>query len=131
MGIRLLLTEAQPEQLDQTVTWAREWVDRLEGRGRHRAVLQAKRLLVTCLAVAGHDTEALQLLSAVAASCADHRMVRFLLDEGTPVRTLIATLRRESQANRWQSQWAPVPSLSWTTVSVRICDPPKSCGAAM
>jgi ATP/maltotriose-dependent transcriptional regulator MalT len=108
-AIRLLLTETRPEQLDLAVTWAREWVDRLEGRGRHRAVLQAKRLLVTCLAVAGHDTEALQLLSAVAASCADHRMVRFLLDEGTPVRTLIATLRRESIAKRWQPQWAPVP----------------------
>jgi len=108
-AIRLLLKEAQPEPLDLAITWAREWVDRLEGRGRHRAVLQAKRLLVTCLAVAGHDTDALQLLSATAAACAEHRMVRFLLDEGTQVRALLATLRRESQANRWQPQWTPVP----------------------
>jgi hypothetical protein len=108
-AIRLLLNEARPERLDLAITWAREWVDRLEGRGRHRALLQAKRLLVTCLAVAGHDTDALQLLCATAASCAEHRMVRFLLDEGTPVRALIATLRRVSQANRWQPQWAPVP----------------------
>jgi hypothetical protein len=65
---------------------------------------------VTSLALAGHDNEALQLLCATAAACAEHQMVRFLLDEGTPVRALIATLRRESQANRWQSQWAPVPA---------------------
>jgi hypothetical protein len=82
-AIRLLLNEARPERLDLAITWARKWVDRLEGRGRHRALLQAKRLLVTCLAVAGHDTDALQLLCATAASCAEHRMVRFLLDEGT------------------------------------------------
>jgi ATP/maltotriose-dependent transcriptional regulator MalT len=107
--IRLLLNETQPESLDLAVTWAREWVDTLEGRGRHRALLQAKRLLVTCLAVAGHDAEALQLLSQTAAVCAEHRMVRFLLDEGAPVRALLATLRREAQANRWQPDWAPVP----------------------
>jgi ATP/maltotriose-dependent transcriptional regulator MalT len=108
-AIRLLLNETRPERLDLAITWAREWVDRLEGRGRHRALLQAKRLLVTSLAVAGHDNEALQLLCATAAACAEHQMVRFLIDEGTPVRALIATLRRESQANRWQPQWAPVP----------------------
>ncbi|WP_018602610.1 serine/threonine-protein kinase [Mycobacterium sp. 155] len=109
-AIRLLLNETQPERLDLAITWAREWVDKLEGRGRDRALLQAKRLLVTCLAVAGQDTEALQLLSATAAVCAEHRMVRFLLDEGPPVRALLATLRRELQANRWKPDWAPVPS---------------------
>ncbi|HET7667130.1 MAG TPA: protein kinase [Mycobacterium sp.] len=108
-AIRLLLNEARPERLDLAITWAREWVDKLEGRGRHRAVLQAKRLLVTCLAVAGHDTDALQQLTEAAAACAEHRMVRFFLDEGTPVRALLATLRRDSRANRWQPQWAPVP----------------------
>jgi ATP/maltotriose-dependent transcriptional regulator MalT len=108
-AIRLLLNEARPEQLDLAITWAREWVDKLEGRGRHRALLQAKRLLVACLAVAGHDAEALQLLSATAAECAEHGMVRFLLDEGPPIRALIATLRRESAADRWQPQWTPVP----------------------
>lgn len=108
-AIRLLLNEARPEQLDLAITWAREWVDTLEGRGRDRALLQAKRLLVTCLAVAGHDAEALQLLSETAAVCAEHRMVRFLLDEGPPVRALLETLRREAQANRWQPDLAPVP----------------------
>lgn len=108
-AIRTLLTEAQPEGLDLAITWAREWMDKLQGRGRDRALLQAKRLLVTCLAVAGHDTDALQLLSQTAAVCAEHRMARFLLDEGPPVGALLATLRRESQANRWQPHWASVP----------------------
>jgi ATP/maltotriose-dependent transcriptional regulator MalT len=108
-AIRLLLNESQPEQLDLAITWAREWVEKLEGRGRARALLKAQRLLVTCLAVAGRDAEALQLLSATAAVCAEHRMVRFLLDEGAPVRALLATLRREAQANRWQPDWTPVP----------------------
>lgn len=108
-AIRLLLNETQPERVDLAGSWAREWVEKLEGRGRNRALLQAKRLLVTCLAVAGNDAEALQLLSETAAGCAEHRMVRFLLDEGPPVRALLATLRREAQANRWQPDWAPVP----------------------
>ncbi|MUL66952.1 protein kinase [Mycobacterium sp. CBMA 234] len=108
-AIRLLLNEAQPEQLELAVTWAREWVGQLAGCGRDRALLQAKRLLVTCLAVAGHDTEARQLLSATASVCAEHRMVRFLLDEGAPVRALLASLRREAQADRWQPDWTPVP----------------------
>jgi hypothetical protein len=105
----LLLSESRSEQLEIAVTWAREWVDQLTGRGRRRALLQAERLLVTCLAVAGHDTEALRLLATTAAVCAEHRMVRFLLDEGAPVRTLLETLRREARANRWQPDWAPVP----------------------
>lgn len=116
-AIRLLLNETQPEQFELAISWAREWVDQLGGRGRHRALLQANRLLVTCLAVAGRDTEALQLLSATAAVCAEHRMVRFLLDEGAPVRTLLETLRREARADRWQSDWKPV-SLSFLDESL-------------
>jgi hypothetical protein len=58
-AIRLLLNEARHEELNLATTRAREWVDRFEGHERHRAVRQAKCLLVSCLAVTGHDTEAL------------------------------------------------------------------------
>lgn len=91
-AIRLLLNTTQPDQLDLAVTWAREWVTELDGRGRHRALLQAKRLLATCYAVSGRENEALQILSEIASVCAEHQMVRFLLDEGEPVVTLLRLL---------------------------------------
>ena len=57
-AIRLLITDSRAgEQRDVACRWAQEWVDRLNGRGRHRASLRAERLLAACLSAAGRTVE--------------------------------------------------------------------------
>jgi hypothetical protein len=96
-AIRLLIT-GSPERVGVACRWAQEWVDRLKGRGRHRASLQAERLLAECLAAAGRTAEAKQLFGAVLARCAENGMVRFPIDGGQQLVTLIAEIRNDQQA---------------------------------
>jgi ATP/maltotriose-dependent transcriptional regulator MalT len=98
-AIRLLITESR-EQDDVACRWAQEWVDRLKGRGRHRASLRAERLLAACLLAAGRTAEAKQLFGAVLARCADLGMVRFPLDGGEQLVSLIAEIRNDQQMGR-------------------------------
>ncbi|MFC0454282.1 hypothetical protein [Rhodococcus jostii] len=89
--------------------WVTEWVTRLEGRGRDRALLQAKRLLVACLATAGRTEEAKSLLASIAAQCAEQGMVRYPLDGGPQVVPLLRALRDDQIAGRWPPEWPTVP----------------------
>jgi hypothetical protein len=84
-------------QDDVACRWAQEWVDRLQGRGRHRASLRAERLLAECLSAAGRTAEAKQLLGAILARCADLGMVRFPIDGGEELVSLIAQIRNDRQ----------------------------------
>jgi ATP/maltotriose-dependent transcriptional regulator MalT len=95
-AIRLLITESR-EQDDVACRWAQEWVDRLKGRGRHRASLRAERLLAGCLSAAGRTAEAKLLLGAILARCADLGMVRFPIDSGEQLVSLIAEIRNDQQ----------------------------------
>ncbi len=81
-AITLLLGQRSAETTAAACTWAGEWVHRIEGPGRHRALLHANRLLVSCLAAAGRNDEAKQVLASIAAQCADRDMIRYLLDGG-------------------------------------------------
>jgi ATP/maltotriose-dependent transcriptional regulator MalT len=97
-AIRLLIAGSRVgAQDDVACRWAQEWVDRLKGRGRHRASLRAERLLVVCLSAAGRTAEAKQLLGAILARCADLGMVRFLIDGGERLVSLIAEVRNDQQ----------------------------------
>jgi serine/threonine-protein kinase PknK len=98
-AIRLLIKESR-EQDDVACRWAQEWVDRLKGRGRHRAYLRAERLLAACLLAAGRTAEAKQLFGAVLARCADLGMVRFPVDGGEQLVSLIAEIRNDQQMGR-------------------------------
>ena len=89
-----------PEQDDLACRWAQEWVDRLTGRGRHRAMLRAQRLLAECLSAAGRTAEAKQLLGSVLARCADLGMVRFPIDGGERLVSLIAEVRNIQATGR-------------------------------
>ncbi|MFD9663237.1 protein kinase [Rhodococcus sp. NPDC059968] len=108
-AIRLLLDEDSPERVDLACEWVTEWEARLEGRGRDRALLQAKRLLVACLATAERTDEAKSLLASIAAQCAEQSMVRYPLDGGPQVVPLLRALRDDQLAGRWPPDWPTVP----------------------
>ncbi|WP_345352993.1 protein kinase domain-containing protein [Rhodococcus olei] len=109
-AIRLLVAENSPESGRLACTWAQEWANMLEGSGRRRALMQAKRLLVVCLAAAGRTDEAKRLLASIAAQCAELGMTRYLLDSPLYVRDLVVDLRDDRLAGRWPPEWARVPT---------------------
>ncbi|QSE89820.1 protein kinase [Rhodococcus pseudokoreensis] len=109
-AIRLLLDERSPDQAELACTWAQEWANRLEGRGAHRLLMQARRLLVACLAASGRIDEAKELLASIAAQCAELGLIRHLPDGGPHIVSLIAALREDQVAGKWCSDWTHVPA---------------------
>ncbi|MFC7448178.1 protein kinase domain-containing protein [Rhodococcus daqingensis] len=120
-AIRLLLAPRSPEQTELARVWAEEWVDRLRGRRRRRASLQATRLLAGCLAAAGRTDEAKATLAAVAATCAELGMVRYLPDGGPQLFALLAALREDQIGGRWRPEWPSVPSAFLVEVLSQDC----------
>jgi serine/threonine-protein kinase PknK len=95
---------------------AQAWAHRLEPQGRPRALLRANRLLVACLSAAGRADEAKQTLANIAAQCAEHGMIRYLLDGGPKVVALLAVLRDDLHTGRWGPTWPVVPSAFLDTI---------------
>ena len=108
----LIANSGVAEQNDMACVWAQEWVDRLQDRGRDRALLRAQRTLVECLSVAGRTAEAKQLLAAVLAQCARLGLVRFPHDGGPRLIPLIAELRDDQQMGRLDPM-KPQPPISF------------------
>jgi hypothetical protein len=108
-AIMSLLADPTPERTSAAATWATGWVHRLEDGGRDRALLQARRLLVSCLAADGRTDEALSLLAALAAQCAPHGLSRYLVDTGPPLPALLDDLRQRLSEDRWDPDWPAVP----------------------
>jgi ATP/maltotriose-dependent transcriptional regulator MalT len=109
-AIRLLLNDSNAsEQHELARRWAQEWIDRLDGRGRHRALLRAQRTLAECLVAAGCIAEAKQLFGAVLARCADLGMARFPIDGGERVASLISEIRNDQQMGRSDTMTAQPP----------------------
>ena len=112
-AIRALITDSGVgEHNDLARAWAQEWVDRLQGRGRQRALLRAQRTLVECLSAAGRTAEAKQRLDTVLARCADLGLVRFPIDGGQRLVPLIAQLRNDHQIGRFDPT-VPHPPMSF------------------
>ena len=109
-AIRTLLLDKDPAQTDLACRWAQEWVDRLTVQNRPRALLQARRLLVACLAAAERSDEAKATLATIAAQCAQLGTVRYLLDGGPHVVATLAQLHTDQQAGRWRPEWPEVPA---------------------
>jgi len=109
-AIRMLYIEDDPASRELACRWAQEWVDRLAAQNRPRALLQARRLLVACLAAAGRVDEAKSTLATVAAPCAELGMVQYLIDGGPWVIATMAQLQTDMQAGRWPSEWPDVPA---------------------
>ena len=97
------------DQPDLACERAQAWAQRLEHQGRPRALLQAKRLLVAALSAAGRTNDAKQTLAAIAAQCAELGMVRYLLDGGPRVITLLAELRDDQLSSQWRPTSPPIP----------------------
>lgn len=109
-AIRLLIAGSPaPEQAEIACRWAQEWVDRLTGRGRERALLRAQRTLAECLAAAGRTDEAKRLLGSILARCADLGLVRFPIDGGRRLVGLITEIRREQRADGGGSAAPAIP----------------------
>ncbi|MFQ6394447.1 protein kinase domain-containing protein [Nocardia sp. KC 131] len=109
-AIRLLLTEASPKRTELACAWAQQWVDRLEAVDRPRELLEARRLLVACLAAADRTAAAKQLLATVTAQCAELGSVRYLLDGGPYVLAILAALREDQIAGHWRPGWPDIPA---------------------
>ena len=73
-------------------------------------MLQARLLLVACLAAAERSDEAKATLATIAAQCAQLGLVRYLLDGGPHVVATIAQLHADQQAGRWSSEWPEAPA---------------------
>ena len=108
---------------------AQAWVQRLQHQGRPRALLQANRLLVECLSAAGRTDEAKQTLAGIAAQCAEHGMVRYLLDGGSRVVALLAELRDDLHSGRWNQSWSPIPAAFLDTMVSQAQSIASSAGA--
>ncbi|MFC9786602.1 protein kinase [Rhodococcus sp. NPDC127528] len=108
-GIRALIAENVPGAAETATSRAREIAARLGGGDRARSGLEARRLLVACLAAAGHLDEAKDTLAPVAATCAELGLVRFLLDEGPHLVTVVAALAADRRSDRWPSDRPAVP----------------------
>ncbi|WP_431840429.1 protein kinase domain-containing protein [Gordonia hongkongensis] len=98
-AIRLMLDAGESaEAPDVACRWAQEWMNRLVGSGRHRAILRARRLLAMCLDAAGRPDEARAQTLAVLAQCAASGMVRFPLDGGDDFTRLVDDVARGVRA---------------------------------
>lgn len=109
-AIRTLITEEDPAKRKLACDWAREWVDRLAPLHRPQAMLRALRLLGACLAADGRVPEAKATIAAVAAQCAQLRMLRYLVDGGPHLIATLAELRTDQRAGRWSTEWPEVPA---------------------
>ena len=108
-AIRALLVDGDQSKRELACRWAQEWVDRFTTTNRPRARIQARRLLVACLAAAGRRDEAKATLAVVLADCARAEMVRYIPDGGPQVMATLADLHADHRAGRWRADWPPMP----------------------
>jgi serine/threonine-protein kinase PknK len=109
-AIRMLIAADDPDKRELACRWAQEWVDRTATPNRPQALLRARRLLGASLSAAGHVDEAKATIAAVAAQCAQLRMLRYLVDGGPYVAATLLELRADQRSARWQPQWPDVPA---------------------
>jgi serine/threonine-protein kinase PknK len=108
-AIRILMDADDPDKRELACQWAQEWVDRTTTPNRPQALLRARRLLGGSLSAAGHVDEAKATIAAVAAQCAQLRMLRYLVDGGPYVAATLSELRADQRSARWQLRWPDVP----------------------
>jgi serine/threonine-protein kinase PknK len=109
-AIRILMDSDDPEEREIACRWAQEWVDRTSAPNRPQALLRACRLLGASLSAAGHVDDAKATIAAVAAQCAQLRMLRYLVDGGPYVAAMLSELQADQRSARWQPQWPDVPA---------------------
>src|SRR6185312_4597695 len=108
-AIRMLLTADDPASEELACRWAPERVERNAAQNHPQALLRARRLLGACLAAAGRVDEAKAMIAAVAAQCAQLRMLRYLVDGGPHVVATLSDLQVDQRAARWRPEWPDIP----------------------
>ncbi|MCK8669644.1 protein kinase [Rhodococcus sp. HM1] len=109
-AIRLLLSDPTAEHTDLACRWASEWVQRWRDGAWPRRTLLAERLLVACLAAAGRDDEAADLLVTVADVAARAGLARLLPDGGPYVIEVTRRVLDDIRADRARPGWPAVPA---------------------
>ncbi|HET7664572.1 MAG TPA: protein kinase [Mycobacterium sp.] len=107
--IRLLMADDDTESRNLACRWAQEWVDRTSSPNRPQALLRARRLLGAALSAAGRVDEAKATIAAVAAQCAKLAMLRYLVDGGPYVATILSQLQADQRSGRWSPEWPEIP----------------------
>jgi serine/threonine-protein kinase PknK len=108
-AIRLLMAADDPDKQELACRWAQEWVDRTTSPSRPQALLRARRLLGASLSAAGRIDEAKATIATVAAQCAQLGMLRYLVDGGPYVATMLAELQTDQRAGWWRPEWQEIP----------------------
>jgi ATP/maltotriose-dependent transcriptional regulator MalT len=109
-AIRILIDSGDPEKRELACRWAQEWVDRTSAPNRPQALMRARRLLGASLSAAGHLDEAKATIAAVAAQCAQLRMLRYLVDGGPYVAATLSELQADQRSGWWRPEWPDVPA---------------------
>ena len=120
-AIRLLYRTGEPDAVDRAVEWARLWHRRTASNGRHRAHLQAARLLTACLYVAGRMDEAERVLADAVEVCGARGMLRYLVDGGSHVVAVLEMLHARLQEERWPDDW-PVIDAAFLAEMLRLAE---------
>ncbi|KXF56452.1 hypothetical protein AXA44_34480 [Rhodococcus sp. SC4] len=94
-AIRELMDGHTSEDFALACAWAADWVLWLEERGRHRALMSAKRLLAGCLWAAGRADDAMSVIAPVIGQCAKLGLIRFLPDGGPQVMALVTAIEED------------------------------------
>ena len=100
VAIRRLLDTSDSGDVALACSWAQEWVTALVGTRRRRALLQAQRLLATCLSIAGRHDEATGLVAQMVYTCQEQGLVRYLPDGGALMVSLLAAVRDDLTDDR-------------------------------
>jgi serine/threonine-protein kinase PknK len=72
-------------------------------------LLRARRLLGASLSAAGRIDEAKMTIATVAAQCAQLGMLRYLVDGGPYVATMLSELQADQRAGWWRPEWPEIP----------------------
>lgn len=91
-AIRLLLGAHSPAAAEQACTRAEGLVREIASDNRPRAVTTAELLWAACLSEAGRMDEAIAAAAPALARCAEHGLIRFVADEGRPLRRILEAL---------------------------------------
>lgn len=95
VAIRSLLAERSPGAIEQACSRAERLVREIATADRPRAVTSAELLWATCLSEAGKMDEATMVAVPALLRCAEHGLIRFVADEGRPLRRILAALVAE------------------------------------
>ncbi|RZL78921.1 MAG: hypothetical protein EOP32_20705 [Rhodococcus sp. (in: high G+C Gram-positive bacteria)] len=114
--IRLLLADPEDEHAHQAVTLATELLTRAQQSGRPRAELRARLLLICALHAAGRTNDAVGELVPAIVTCAEHDLIRPLLDGGPGIDDVLDALDNALRTHPRPLGWSDAAAAYFTTL---------------